>query len=289
MKTVKGVTNGLLGVAAAIAVAAAAFGSPPAVAASALLERAKSEGMRVGFFNYRPFAYVDDKGEIVGESVGVLSAVLGKMGIDNVETVSTEWGALIPGLNAGRFDVVASGMFITPKRCKAVQFSNPTFGIKQTLIVPKGNPKGITDYESIRDMGLRLAVITGAAHEKYALDIGIPQSSILQYPDLATSFAALRAGRADAYGSHNVGAKSNLVGDPAEYLEAVPPFAEIGGKRTVSYGAFAFRKSDAGFVAEFNQAMADFIGSEQHLAMIEPFNFSTDELPDADEAALCGM
>jgi polar amino acid transport system substrate-binding protein len=39
--------------------------------------------------------------------------------------VLTEWGSLIPGLNAGRFDIITAGMYITPKRCKNVAFTDP--------------------------------------------------------------------------------------------------------------------------------------------------------------------
>ena len=42
----------------------------------------------------------------------------------------------IPGVKAERFDVVAVGMFVTPMRCAAVRFCEPTFGIQQSLVVP---------------------------------------------------------------------------------------------------------------------------------------------------------
>ena len=32
-------------------------------------------------------------------------------------------GFVIPGLNAGRFDLIAAGLFITPERCEQVAFS----------------------------------------------------------------------------------------------------------------------------------------------------------------------
>ncbi len=54
----------------------------------------------------------------------------------------TEFGSLIPGLQAGRFDIIAAGMFVNPKRCEQVQFSEPTYGIGQAFLVAEGQPEG---------------------------------------------------------------------------------------------------------------------------------------------------
>jgi polar amino acid transport system substrate-binding protein len=35
------------------------------------------------------------------------------MGIHQIEVVTTDFGSLIPGLQAGRFDVIAAGMYRT--------------------------------------------------------------------------------------------------------------------------------------------------------------------------------
>ena len=57
-----------------------------------------------------------------------------KLGVKKVDAVLTEWGALIPGLKAGRFDVIAAGMYITPERCKQVAFADPQNQIPDTLL-----------------------------------------------------------------------------------------------------------------------------------------------------------
>ena len=169
------------------------------VAAESLMERAGGEGLRVAFYNFKPYAYKNEAGELVGEQVDILRHVIGAMGGRIASEQATEWGNLIPGINARRFDVVAAGMFVTPKRCAAVRFSEPTFGIRQSLVVPKGNPKGITDYDSIRDKGLVVAAVSGSAQVGYAERSGIDKAKIMQLPDNPTAVAAIRAGRADAY------------------------------------------------------------------------------------------
>ena len=84
--------------------------------AETTLEKAKREGyLRVGFANEAPYGFATPDGKLTGESPEVVKAVLKKIGIGEVDGVLTEFGSLIPGLQAGRFDLIAAGMFITPK------------------------------------------------------------------------------------------------------------------------------------------------------------------------------
>src|SRR5262245_51251755 len=131
----------ILGTAAALLLSLAGTAN-----AETALERARKNGyIRIGFANEAPFGYATEDGKLTGEAPEVAKAILKKMGIAEVDGVLTEFGSLIPGLQAGRFDIIAAGMFITPKRCEQVQFSEPSYGIGQAFLVKKGNPKNIKD------------------------------------------------------------------------------------------------------------------------------------------------
>ncbi len=78
------------------------------------LEEARQKGaVRIGFANEAPFGFADKDGEATGEAPEIARVVFHRMGIERVDAVLTEWASLIPGLRAGRFDVIAAGMFIT--------------------------------------------------------------------------------------------------------------------------------------------------------------------------------
>ena len=78
--------------------------------AETTLERARQAGyIRIGFANEAPFGYATPEGTLTGEAPEVAKAVLAKMGIPEVDGVLTEFGSLIPGLKAGRFDIIAAG------------------------------------------------------------------------------------------------------------------------------------------------------------------------------------
>ena len=85
------------------------------------LARIQREGVvRVGFANENPYAFAQPDGTLSGEAVEVARAVFEQMGIEEMEGVLTEFGSLIPGLQAGRFDVITAGMYVNPGRCEQV-------------------------------------------------------------------------------------------------------------------------------------------------------------------------
>jgi polar amino acid transport system substrate-binding protein len=275
--------RGLIGLVAGLATAAT-FG---AAQAQTTLERAKADGyIRVGFANEAPYGFATPDGKLTGESPEVVKAVLAKMGIPQVDGVLTEFGSLIPGLQAGRFDIIAAGMFITPKRCEQIQFSEPTYGIGQAFLVSEGNPKGIKDYSSIADDGdLKLAVMAGAVESGYARDSGIGLDQLVVLPDQSSLVKAVQAGRADA-----AALTANSIADMAsknDGVEATEPFGTVAGKSVVGHGGVGFRKDDTDLYEAFNAELKKFIGSEEHIALVTPFGFGKGFLPTKTTAELC--
>lgn len=273
----------LLGLGAALLT----LGSVAAAQAQSTLERVKEQGyIRVGFANEAPYGYATPDGKLTGESPEVVKAVLAKMGITQVDGVLTEFGSLIPGLQAGRFDIIAAGMFITPKRCEQVQFSEPTYGIGQAFLVQKGNPKGIKDYSSVAgNKDLKLAVMAGAVESGYAKDAGIGMDQLVVLPDQSSLVKAVQAGRADA-----AALTALSIADMAsknEGVESTEPFGEVAGKSVVGHGGVAFRKEDKDLYEAFNAELKKFIGSEEHIALVTPHGFGKGFLPTKTTAELC--
>jgi len=255
--------------------------------AASTLERAKQEGfIRVGFANEAPFGFATPEGKLTGEAPEVAKAVLNAMGIPQVDGVLTEFGSLIPGLKAKRFDVIAAGMFITPKRCAEIAFSEPSYGIGQAMLVKAGNPKQIADYGSIRaNKDLKLAVMAGAVEAGYAKDAGVPQAQLVVLPDQSSLLAAVQAGRADA-----AALTALSIADMAkkgEGVESTKPFGEVAGKSVKGHGGFGFRKDDKELYQAFNEQLKKFVGSPEHIALVEPFGFGKDYLPNKTMEQLC--
>jgi polar amino acid transport system substrate-binding protein len=227
--------------AAGLAAGSALIASTPAFAETTL-ERIKAQGyIRVGFANEAPYGYATPEGKLTGEAPEVAKAVLAKMGISQVDGVLTEFGSLIPGLKAGRFDIIAAGMFINPKRCAEINFSEPSYGIGQAMLVKEGNPKGIKDYSSFTATpDLKLAVMAGAVEAGYAKDSGVPDAQLVVLPDQASLLAAVQSGRAD--GAALTALSIADMAKKGEGVESTKPFGEVAGKSVKGHGGFGFRK-----------------------------------------------
>jgi polar amino acid transport system substrate-binding protein len=257
------------------------------------LDRIRREGkIRIGYANEAPYAYRDTaSGRVTGEAPEIARQLLGSLGVTEVEGVLTEFGSLIPGLKAGRFDVIAAGMYIQPERCREVVFSNPTYGIGEALIVKAGNPKGIHSYEDIAaHKDATLGVVAGAVERGYARTLGIPDDRVITFPDAPSAAAGVRAGRVDAYGGTSLTVQDILDKLKVSDIERAEPFTDpvIEGATVRGFGAFAFRKEDGALLAAFNDGLAGFIGSEAHLDLVRPFGFTEADLPGSVTAAeLC--
>lgn len=291
-KRTYGFPKKLVMAAAAAALSVAAFGLASGEAqAQSTLERAKEEGfIRVGFANEAPYGFATADGRLTGEAPEIAKVILQRLGIEEVDGVLTEFGSLIPGLRARRFDVIAAGMFINPQRCSQVIFSEPTYGIGQAFLVKEGNPKNINTYDDVAENDdVTLAVMAGAVEMGYATDSGVPRDRITTLPDPATGLAAVQAGRADAFAltSLAIGQLVENAGEGAG-VERAEPFSMIAGENTKGHGAFAFRPEDEDLRDAFNEELANFIGSEEHLELVEEFGFTEAELPELTTAELCG-
>ncbi len=255
--------------------------------AETTLERAKAQGfIRIGFANEAPFGYATPDGKLTGEAPEVAKAVLAKIGIPQVDGVLTEFGSLIPGLKAGRFDIIAAGMFINPKRCAEINFSEPSYGIGEAMLVTKGNPKGVKDFSTFaNNKDLKLAVMAGAVESGYAKDAGVGMDQLVVLPDQSSLLAAVQSGRAD--GAALTALSIADMAKKAEGVESTPPFGEVGGKSVKGHGGFGFRKEDTDLLEAFNGELKKFIGSEEHVALVTPIGFGKDYLPNKTTEQLC--
>ena len=91
--------------------AGAAFLGLAGMAQAASLEEIKESGtIRIAVANEIPYGYVDPvSSETKGAGPDVAKHIVEQLGIENIEWVTTNFSSLIPGLQANRFDMVATG------------------------------------------------------------------------------------------------------------------------------------------------------------------------------------
>lgn len=267
----------LMGVAALGAVALAVGSMSGSAFAQSLLEKAESgQPIRIGFANEIPFAYPGDDGSPKGFVNVFTIAVLKEMGYENIEPVQTEWGGLIPGLNAGRFDIVTGGMNILASRCENIAFSEPMAKVGDGFIVAPGNPKGLSNYESLTANDAIMVTGAGYSNIEAAKAAGVPEASIMQVPGPTEILAAVRAGRADA-GAGTYFTMKQLADSSNGAVEVTDPNAMP--EESFNWAGIGFRKADQDFLDKFNAAQAAYIGSEAMLASVAEYGYSEASLP----------
>ena len=224
--------------------------------AETLTEKLKNGGkLTLGFGTAVPWAYAGDNGEPLGFVNMIALTVLEEMGItkDQMEFKTFEWSGLIPGINAGRSDIVTGGMYITPKRCESMNFSDPIGVFGDAMMVPKGNPQGINNYADVVRTGAKLVTGAGFNTVEAAKKYGVPESQMMLVEGEVGILAAMKAGRADVavqtfFGAKEHEAKSNgmfEVADPKKMPE-----------ETLNVVGMGFRKTDVEFRDNFNKALA---------------------------------
>lgn len=248
------------------------------------LERIKADRViNVGFANERPYAFREN-GQLVGQSPAVHGYIFDQIGGISLEPNLFEFGSLIQSLNSQRVDVVTAGMFITPERCEQAAFSNPVYVATTSLLVPNGNPNGLTDYASVANSDARLAVMNGAVEVEQARALGVPDDRLQIVADQQGGLDAVKSGRADAFALTSISLRAIAAGDDTvEVAEAFVPV--IDGEEQLGAGAAVFRQSDTELREAFNEQLAELVQSPMWLELVEPYGFTEAERPDPELTA----
>jgi polar amino acid transport system substrate-binding protein len=238
--------------------------------------------IRVGYAPEQPFAFRDPTDRVTGESPEVARTLFSGMGIGSIEWVQTQWDDLIPELKAGRFDMIAIGMFITCERAQQISFTEPTFVLEQAFLVQAGNPKQLHSYENVRDRhDVRLAVVAGAQEQTLARTMAIPDSRVLAVPDAQTGTVAVRQGQVDALALTRPSIRAQVAEAEPNTVELAMPFVQpqTAGIKVPMYGAFGLRHEDTTLREALNKQLRQFVGTAAHQQLVAPFGFTANDLP----------
>src|SRR5690625_2986461 len=225
----------------AVAIGLLGAGLLGTTATAASLEEIKDRGViRIAVANEIPYGFIDLNGEAKGAGPEVAQHIMKELGIDEIEWVTTNFGSLIPGLQADRFDMVAAEMAILPQRCEQIIYSEPNSSYGEGLLVAKDNPNDLHTYEDFVDSDQKVAIMAGADQLEMLQELGVDESRMVTISNNADAISTVSTGRAAAYA-----ATSLTVGELAaksDKVEAASNFEDpvIGGETVRSWGGFAF-------------------------------------------------
>ena len=208
---------------------------------------------------FPPFEIVDDEGNVIGFDVDLMDAIAEDQGF-KVIYQDQDFSGLIPALQTGNIDIIASGMTITEEREGQVDFSEPYINAGLALAVTVGNEE-ITSAEDLQ--GKTLAVQTGSTGFFKAEELkeaGIV-AEIKDFPHVNEAIEEVRIGGADAM--------INDLPVTNAFIAAQPGVIKIVGEplNSESYG-FAVREGNTELLEMINTGLQNVRDSGEYDELI---------------------
>jgi polar amino acid transport system substrate-binding protein len=238
--------------------------------------------------SFPPMEYFESQEaqEPIGFDIDLVNAIGERLGAE-VTHIPTEFTGLLPALDAGRCDVVASGIYLTAERLET--FDAPPYYDTSVVLLTRADNTEIASPDDLS--GKTVAVQAGTNYVNILNDLnaefeaaGQPLMEIQPYPKQTDAIQQLVVGRADATITQDTEAAFRETAQPGQFKIAYTyPDAETFG---IYYKQGAEPLGAA--LAETVEAMRDDgtlaeIAETWHLP-VEGTNFST-EVPSATPEA----
>jgi polar amino acid transport system substrate-binding protein len=240
----------------------------------ASLQRVLDAGvLRIGYAVAPPYAWVGDDGTVLGESPGSARAIAERLGVTRIAWVQVGFPELVPGLLERRFDLVASGLFVSPQRAQQVAFAEPLVQVVPGILVRRGNPLELRSERDLLAGMARVAVLEGSVVQARMRALGMPADRLLSMPDPQTGRVAVVRGHADALllSLPALAWMTRSVPGLPDLLEALPLQTEPAAEGNAV--AVAFHPDDRALLVAWNRAQAGWAGSAEHRRLIDGLGF----------------
>jgi cyclohexadienyl dehydratase len=165
--------------------------------AEAVLDRIRATGvLRVGTTgDYKPFSFRQPDGAYVGADIDMARRLATRLGV-KLEFVPTAWGQIMADFTAQKFDIAMGGVTNLPPRAAKGPFAHTVYVDGKRPIARCADRERFTSVAAINQPEVRVIVNPGASNEEFA-HANFPQAKLTIFPDNATVFGEIVAGRAD--------------------------------------------------------------------------------------------
>jgi polar amino acid transport system substrate-binding protein len=183
-----------LGAVVAVALTGAAY-------ADDVMAKVKSSGvLKVGTeTEFAPFDYID-AGEHVGLNVDLFAEIGKELGV-KIEWVTLPWDGVLPGLEAGKFDLVAGPATITKARMEHYWFT-PPIAEATVALMKRASDKTIVKPEDIGGKAVGAGKATSQLTQLTTFCDTLPgKCTEKEYVGFNEAYADLAAGRIVAVGN----------------------------------------------------------------------------------------
>jgi polar amino acid transport system substrate-binding protein len=235
------------------------------------LDRLKKAGVvNIGLANDPPASIINPDGSVSGEGPVVVQTIMKRLGVPKVKGIVGTFGELVPGLQAGRWDMIGGVIAVTKARCGVVTYTDPFQynGLEIAYYANNVSPAP-TSLGDVIKRGLTAGFSSGSAYIAYAQSKGMAQDRIVQFQDTAAQLDGLATRRVQVLvsdtGSLNL-TPEQVQKYPFQHLDYPPdgPFLA---------GALAFRQSDKQLYDAFQREFKAMKASGEFDKVAKQFNF----------------
>ncbi len=153
--------------------------------------------LRVGLSGSQPPLNMRNRaGEVIGLEVDLTTELAHSMGLE-VRLVPMAFAELLPALEAGKVDLVASGMTITPERNARVAFAGPYVISGKSLLTKSREISDVEDPEALNLSGRTYAALAGSTSEA-CVKKRLPASELVATADYDAAVEMVIGDKVDA-------------------------------------------------------------------------------------------
>jgi len=248
------------------------------------LDDIKSRGVILsanGQMGTKPFVWKNDQtGAYEGFEPELFAEIAKRIGVPKWDYAITEWTTMIPGLKAGRWDIILSGMASTQERIQSagILFSRPYFMMIDHVIVLKDSP-----IHSMADLKDKILSSTLGTMDSLTAHRLVDQGMAAKVQDFNTfgePFVALRNKQVDAIIFDQTTFKAEadrsgdlkIVGDALPY-QPKPEWLEAENKAPYVLGGLAvgMRRECSDLAEAVNKALADMEADGTRKSILEKY------------------
>jgi len=172
--------------------------------AAGIPDKYKTAPIKVGCdVSYPPWEmFVEGTDTVTGFDHDIAMAIAAKLGLPQFEFINASFDSVLLGIDSGKYGIGMSAF--TDKKSRQKKYDFVDYAQDGTgILVKKGNPKGITGFESLA--GMKVGTEKGttqadsvASINKLLKSENKPLITASEYPDQPTNLLQLKSGNIDA-------------------------------------------------------------------------------------------
>lgn len=257
-------------------------GNPQSAAGGGIQARADAgDPIRIAIGNEPPYTKLQANGEVTGAAPDVAKAVLKRMGVTEVQGITTPYESMISGLDASRWDMIAAGLFMNKSRCAEVLYASPDIVSTESLALPEGSKVKLASVADIKSQDVKVAVLGASFELKTAKSLGVPESKLPTYPLAPDALQGMKAGRVDAILLPTL--TLDALKEQQGGFTVTPPLDDF----PLTGSGAAFRKADKDFFTKYNKEMEAFKQTSGFDKIMNQWGFDADAAREATVTELC--